>query len=1067
MQVARGWGLVCLVLLVLPLPALAQFPALTNGLNYLQTMQNPDGSWGGAATALTLPLPATTTVVETFAVLNASTSPAYAKGIAWVAGQPLETTDDLSRRIALLAGGGYHLANDLALLQSYQNPDGGFGGVGGYTSSVLDSALAMIALRQAGIGATTLDPIVSSLLAVQNADGGWGVAVGEESSPYLTAWALWALQGAPKTAALSTALSKGVAYLKAQQGAGGSWGSDFETALAYLALVGLTTDTTVLGNAGNSLLSTQRADGSWDQDPYSTAMALRALKVFLEAPVTPPPTPLTGSVTGTVVDALTQVPLAGVVVSLVGNPAVQTTTNLSGAFALGGLAPGTVQLQCVLAGYVTATVTVTVTAGNIVSIGTILLSPVGSTGIIQGVVTEAGTGAPLSGVLISVTGAAALSTTTGGDGTYRFTGVPPGNVTLVASKAGYTTVSATGTVVGGGVLTFSPVLTPGPTTGTIQGMATDATTGAPLAGVTVTVTGTATLNATTGLDGTYLFTNVPPGTVTITASKSGYQTLTATGTVLAGVVLTFNPALVPTGGTPPTTGTIQGTVTDASTGSPLAGATVSVTGAATLSATTGANGTYAFPNVPPGGVTLSASKAGYTTATATGIVVAGGVLVFSPALSPAPTTGTLIGTVVDAVTNTSLAGAKIEVQGTGLSATTDVTGRFTLSNVPPGTQVVLISATGYVSQSFTLAVTAGVTYDFQTVRLTPAPTTSTATGRVTDAITGKPIVGADVTVTGTAVIGTTLSTKTDATGTYTLTGITLLEFTLKATATGYDSQAATIKTTGYGTYAVNFTLSPSQGGSLRIVSLTTDQASYPADTNVLITAIIENTGAKALQFLVAGQIENSQGVVVDMISPTSPLMVLDPLSTSTVTLTGNTYQFAPGPYRFVLKAQDPNSETVLAEAAVSFEIMPTKKAEIVKVIPSPQFTHVGATETIALSLLFVNLSNVPVQLSIQHEVKNPSGTAIHSGTQALALDPDATARTLQLGTFTYTFTANGAHPIDVKITSEGETLASATGAISVAPSIRVEPSKTVTPDKVLPDGDKRIRIEIRVQGLQE
>jgi hypothetical protein len=298
--------------------------------------------------ALTLPLPATTTAVETFGLLNATTSPAYTKGIAWVAGQALNTTDDLSRRIALLSGGGYHLANDLALLQSYQNPEGGFGGMGGYTSSVLDSALGLMALRQSGAAATTLDPIVASLLAMQHTDGGWRRE--ERVTPYLTAWALLALEGAPKTTALSTALSKGVGYLKGQQQGNGSWNSVFETALAYLALVGLTTDATVLGGAGNFLLTTQLADGSWEQDPYSTALALRALKVFLETPVTPPPGPTTGNVTGTVVDAMTHAPLAGVVVSLVGNPATQTTTNLAGGFTLSGLGPGTVQLQLALAG---------------------------------------------------------------------------------------------------------------------------------------------------------------------------------------------------------------------------------------------------------------------------------------------------------------------------------------------------------------------------------------------------------------------------------------------------------------------------------------------------------------------------------------------------------------------------------------------------------------------------------------------------------------------------------------------------------------------------------------------
>ena len=62
-----------------------------------------------------------------------------------------------------------------------------------------------------------------------------------------------------------------------------------------------------------------------------------------------------------------------------------------------------------------------------------------------------------------------------------------------------------------------------PTTGTLTGVVTDATTGLPINGVTVSLSGVTT---TTDSGGNYGFTNITPGTYTLTFTKSGYQTLT-------------------------------------------------------------------------------------------------------------------------------------------------------------------------------------------------------------------------------------------------------------------------------------------------------------------------------------------------------------------------------------------------------------------------------------------------------------------------------------------------------------------------------------------------------------
>ncbi len=55
---------------------------------------------------------------------------------------------------------------------------------------------------------------------------------------------------------------------------------------------------------------------------------------------------------------------------------------------------------------------------------------------LYGVVTDAQTGYALSGVKVTIDG---LTTYTGDDGNYGFTGLPPGSYTVIFEKAGYET----------------------------------------------------------------------------------------------------------------------------------------------------------------------------------------------------------------------------------------------------------------------------------------------------------------------------------------------------------------------------------------------------------------------------------------------------------------------------------------------------------------------------------------------------------------------------------------------------------------------------------------------------
>jgi subtilisin family serine protease len=116
-------------------------------------------------------------------------------------------------------------------------------------------------------------------------------------------------------------------------------------------------------------------------------------------------------------------------------------------------------------------------------------------------------------------------------------------------------------------------------------------------------------------------------------------------------------------------------------GAALADATVTVTGPLSRTNVTGADGGYAFDRLMVGDYTLTVTKFGYLTATATVTITENGSLTRDVTVTPAPT-GALSGTVTTAAG--PAAGATVTVAGTPLSTVADAAGRYTVT-VPHGT----------------------------------------------------------------------------------------------------------------------------------------------------------------------------------------------------------------------------------------------------------------------------------------------------------------------------------------------------------------------------------------------
>lgn len=185
----------------------------------------------------------------------------------------------------------------------------------------------------------------------------------------------------------------------------------------------------------------------------------------------------------------------------------------------------------------------------------------------------------------------------------------------------------------------------------------------------------------------------------------------------------------------PTTGTVRGTVTNAATADPVAGAIVKLmtpNGTAVDHRETNPAGNYAFDSVAPGSYLVLISATGFVTPAPSAFTVTGGKtvvvdLALTPSTSPA---GAVYGTVTDAITGNALAGAptslfNISTGFTYATTLTDAGGEFLFCHVADGTYTVVTSLSGYIpSPTVEVTISGGdiavVTFSLQPVSVSQA-----------------------------------------------------------------------------------------------------------------------------------------------------------------------------------------------------------------------------------------------------------------------------------------------------------------------------------------------------------
>jgi inhibitor of cysteine peptidase len=301
---------------------------------------------------------------------------------------------------------------------------------------------------------------------------------------------------------------------------------------------------------------------------------------------------------------------------------------------------------------------------------------------------------------------------------------------------------------------------------TVSGRIADAQ-GAAIVGVSVS-RGAGSTAATTNSAGYYTLTNVPPGSYTITPTKSNYTFAPATRSV------TVTSANVGSQNFTGTTGyTINGRISN-SAGAQIAGVSITRSGSATPAVSNSA-GYYTFISVQPGTYTLTATKSGYRFTPTTK-----SVSVTSTNVSGQNFIGATGYNISGRIANSSGVGqANISVKRSGSSTAvvTNSAGYYTFTDVPNGSVTITPGGTGlsFSPESRTVTMNSA---DISGYNFTVAPGYNVI-GRITTSA-GAAIVGVTV-----ARSGSTTTAVTNSAGYFVFSGVKAGTYTLTPSLSGY------------------------------------------------------------------------------------------------------------------------------------------------------------------------------------------------------------------------------------------------------------------------------------------
>ena len=519
------------------------------------------------------------------------------------------------------------------------------------------------------------------------------------------------------------------------------------------------------------------------------------------------------TITGTVTDSVTGLPISGALVEAVRGNQVRfsDTTGADGTYELSNVQPSNYTLVTSASGYQTAFVGVQ-PPNNEITVVDFALVPDG--GEIAGTVTNASTLLPIAGATVQIFQGANLieETTTNGSGVYSVPDLAPGNYIVEARATSFQEQFKDASVQVGVTTTVNFALDTDP--GTIAGTVTDSSTTNPISGALVQVFDDSILVgfSDTDINGDYTIPSLAVGTYAVVATSTDHQLEVQGANVVANTTTTVNFAL------DPDPGAIAGKVTNAATNVGIPSATVLVFQNFTLVASllTDTNGDYFVPGLPADNYIVIAGAANFETAAAGAAVSSNNTTTANLALDPDP--GIISGTVTDAATSDPIAGATIEVFDSAVLiavAVTDPNGNYQVTNLAPGEYSVVATKASFQIQAAAATVLANAT---TIVNFALVSNPGTLSGTVTDASTSNPIPNATVALfQEMTFIDFAL---TDSSGDYTLSSLAPGSYTAVAIAEEFQADFSSETIIANTVTTADFALNSSPGAITGIITET-------------------------------------------------------------------------------------------------------------------------------------------------------------------------------------------------------------------------------------------------------
>jgi protocatechuate 3,4-dioxygenase beta subunit len=275
----------------------------------------------------------------------------------------------------------------------------------------------------------------------------------------------------------------------------------------------------------------------------------------------------------------------------------------------------------------------------------------------------------------------------------------------------------------------------------------------------------------TDASGNYTFDNLPTGSSTIVVTASGYQNAAQGAYVVSNQTLTDNFQLEQN------PATVTGTVTEAATGTPIAGAFIKIMqGSVTFASTMTDNlGRYSITGMSPNTYNVRASCNGYQTNLQTTTLVAGQTNTVDFSLSTER--GSVSGSIQDASHNPVPWTTVRALQNNNVLATTrtGLDGLYTLTGLAPGDYIIRATATNLQVALQPATVTDGHTTIADFILL---PNPGKISGVITDDYTGAVLPGVKTLVMQNGNVYATFFT--DSNGFYTLVNLAPGQYTVTA-----------------------------------------------------------------------------------------------------------------------------------------------------------------------------------------------------------------------------------------------------------------------------------------------